>query len=73
METSTQPACCDRGNEWAHLGSKRVRGFGAQPVSAFVFCSEQGFLGFYMASLPLSANVQSLTVLTTTMPFVGRG
>ena len=27
----------------------------------------------YMASLPLSANVQSLTVLATTMPFVGRG
>ena len=27
----------------------------------------------YMASLPLSANVQSLTVLATTMPFIGRG
>ena len=27
----------------------------------------------YMAGLPLSANVQSLTVLATTMPFVGRG
>ena len=27
----------------------------------------------YMASLPLEANVASLTVLATTMPFVGRG
>jgi NAD(P)-dependent dehydrogenase (short-subunit alcohol dehydrogenase family) len=27
----------------------------------------------YMASLPLDANVQSLTVLATKMPFVGRG
>jgi NAD(P)-dependent dehydrogenase (short-subunit alcohol dehydrogenase family) len=27
----------------------------------------------YMASLPLTANVHSLTVLATTMPFVGRG
>jgi len=27
----------------------------------------------YMASLPLSANVQFMTVMATTMPFVGRG
>ena len=27
----------------------------------------------YMAGLPLSANVQSITVMATTMPFVGRG
>ncbi len=27
----------------------------------------------YMASLPLEANVQSLTVMATKMPFVGRG
>ncbi|MDB6040072.1 MAG: 3-oxoacyl-ACP reductase, partial [Verrucomicrobiales bacterium] len=27
----------------------------------------------YMASLPLNANVASLTVLATKMPFVGRG
>ncbi|MFN3859883.1 MAG: SDR family oxidoreductase [Roseateles sp.] len=27
----------------------------------------------YMASLPLSANVQSMTVMATAMPFVGRG
>ena len=27
----------------------------------------------YMASLPLSANVQSMTVMATQMPFVGRG
>ena len=27
----------------------------------------------YMAGLPLSANVQSMTVMATTMPFVGRG
>jgi len=27
----------------------------------------------YMASLPLEANVLSLTVMATKMPFVGRG
>ena len=27
----------------------------------------------YMASLPLDANVQFMTVMATTMPFVGRG
>ena len=27
----------------------------------------------YMASLPLDANVQSMTILATTMPYVGRG
>ena len=29
--------------------------------------------GVYMASLPLDANVQFLTVMATKMPFVGRG
>jgi NADP-dependent 3-hydroxy acid dehydrogenase YdfG len=27
----------------------------------------------YMASLPLSANVQFMTVMATNMPFIGRG
>ncbi len=27
----------------------------------------------YMASLPLEANVQFLTIMATTMPFIGRG
>jgi NADP-dependent 3-hydroxy acid dehydrogenase YdfG len=27
----------------------------------------------YMASLPLNANVQFMTVMATTMPFIGRG
>ena len=27
----------------------------------------------YMAGLPLSANVQTMTVMATNMPFVGRG
>jgi hypothetical protein len=27
----------------------------------------------YMASLPLDANVQSLMVMATNMPYVGRG
>jgi NADP-dependent 3-hydroxy acid dehydrogenase YdfG len=27
----------------------------------------------YMANLPLAANVQTMTVMATTMPFVGRG
>ncbi len=28
---------------------------------------------YHMASLPLSANVQSMTIMATTMPYVGRG
>jgi len=27
----------------------------------------------YMANLPLDANVQFITVMATTMPFIGRG
>ena len=27
----------------------------------------------YMAALPLDANVQFLTIMATTMPFIGRG
>jgi NADP-dependent 3-hydroxy acid dehydrogenase YdfG len=27
----------------------------------------------YMASLPLEANVQFMTVMATNMPFIGRG
>jgi len=27
----------------------------------------------YMANLPLDANVQFMTLMATTMPFVGRG
>ena len=27
----------------------------------------------YMASLPLEANVQFMTVMSTTMPYIGRG
>ena len=27
----------------------------------------------YMASLPLDANVQFMTITATTMPFIGRG
>ena len=27
----------------------------------------------YMAGLPLAANVQFMTVMATTMPFIGRG
>jgi NADP-dependent 3-hydroxy acid dehydrogenase YdfG len=27
----------------------------------------------YMASLPLDANVQFMTVMATTMPYIGRG
>ena len=27
----------------------------------------------YMASLPLDANVQTITVMATKMPFIGRG
>jgi hypothetical protein len=27
----------------------------------------------YMAGLPLSANVQFMTVMATTMPYIGRG
>ena len=29
--------------------------------------------GVYMASLPLDANVQFMTIMATKMPFIGRG
>jgi hypothetical protein len=38
--------------------------FGAQHVADAVL---------YMAALPLDANVQFLTIMATTMPYIGRG
>jgi len=35
--------------------------------------SHVGSAVLYMASLPLDANVQFLTIMATKMPFIGRG
>ena len=35
--------------------------------------AEVGRAVVYMASLPLDANVQVMTVMATKMPFIGRG
>ncbi len=42
-------------------------------VEAVMDVSECARAIVYMASLPLEANVQFLTVMATKMPFVGRG
>lgn len=45
----------------------------SQPVMETMDVSHAAAAVFHMASLPLSANVQSMTVMATKMPFVGRG
>ena len=45
----------------------------SQPVMETMDVSHASEAVFHMASLPLSANVQSMTVMATKMPFVGRG
>ena len=55
------------------MGSGRSRPDGSvQPEPTFDV-AHVGEAVVYMAGLPLSANVPSLTVMATKMPFVGRG
>jgi len=67
----------DIGNALTEMALPMTRGVpqahGAVAVEATMDVAHVASAVLYMASLPLSANVQSLTVMATTMPFVGRG
>ena len=72
-------ACCqiDIGNAATDMGNGAAAG-AAQPDGSIrrepvMDVAEVGRAVRYMASLPLDANVATLTVMATKMPFVGRG
>jgi len=67
----------DLGNALTEMAQPMSRGVrqanGEIAVEATMDVAHAVSAVLYMASLPLSANVQSMTVMATTMPFVGRG
>jgi NAD(P)-dependent dehydrogenase (short-subunit alcohol dehydrogenase family) len=67
----------DIGNAATEMTAKMKRGVrqanGAIAVEPTMDVEHVARAVLYMASLPLDANVSSLTVLATKMPFVGRG
>lgn len=67
----------DIGNAATDMGAGAAAGAeqadGSVRPEAVMDVAEAARAVAYMASLPLGANVQQLTVLATTMPFVGRG
>jgi NAD(P)-dependent dehydrogenase (short-subunit alcohol dehydrogenase family) len=67
----------DIGNAATDMTEKMARGVpqanGSMAVEPRMDVEDVARAVVYMAGLPLSANVQSMTVMATTMPFVGRG
>ena len=67
----------DIGNAATEMTEKMARGVpqanGTLAVEPRMDVEDVARAVVYMAGLPLSANVQSMTVMATTMPFVGRG
>lgn len=67
----------DIGNAATDMGGRMAKGVpqanGTIAAEAVMDVREVARAVVYMASLPLDANVQSLTVMATKMPFVGRG
>jgi len=67
----------DIGNAATEMTSKMARGVsqadGTLAVEPLMDLSHVGSAVLYMASLPIEANVQFLTIMATKMPFVGRG
>ncbi len=67
----------DIGNAATDMTEKMARGVpqahGGLAVEPRMDVEDVARAVVYMAGLPLSANVQSMTVMATTMPFVGRG
>ena len=65
------------GNALTDLAAKMASGVpqanGTVAVEPLMDVSHVASAVLYMASLPLDANVQFLTVMATKMPFVGRG
>jgi NAD(P)-dependent dehydrogenase (short-subunit alcohol dehydrogenase family) len=72
-------ACCqiDVGNALTELSARMQKGVpqanGSIAVEPMMDVQHVANSVLYMASLPLEANVQFLTVMATKMPFVGRG
>jgi NAD(P)-dependent dehydrogenase (short-subunit alcohol dehydrogenase family) len=67
----------DVGNADTRMASRQTAGTeqadGSVAVEPTIDASHVAKAVLYMASLPLDANVQFLTVLPTKMPFIGRG
>ncbi|MEM9812195.1 MAG: SDR family oxidoreductase [Pseudomonadota bacterium] len=67
----------DIGNALTDMAQKMTQGVpqanGSIAVEAVMDPEHVATSVLYMAELPLSANVQFMTVMATTMPFVGRG
>ncbi|MBI2959435.1 MAG: SDR family oxidoreductase, partial [Betaproteobacteria bacterium] len=67
----------DIGNAVTEMSEKMARGVpqanGSVAVEPRMDVAHVASSVLYMASLPLEANVQFLTVMATKMPFVGRG
>ncbi|MDG0852276.1 SDR family oxidoreductase [Roseateles puraquae] len=67
----------DIGNAATDMTEKMARGMpqanGQLAVEPRMDVEDVARAVVYMASLPLSANVQTMTVMATSMPFVGRG
>ncbi len=72
-------ACCqiDIGNALTEMAAKMTKGVpqanGEIKIEPTMDVQHVADSVLYMASLPLEANVQFLTVMATKMPFVGRG
>jgi NAD(P)-dependent dehydrogenase (short-subunit alcohol dehydrogenase family) len=72
-------ACCqiDIGNAHTELAARMANGVpqanGTIAVEPLMDVNHVASSVLYMASLPLEANIQFLTVMATKMPFVGRG
>jgi NAD(P)-dependent dehydrogenase (short-subunit alcohol dehydrogenase family) len=67
----------DIGNAMTDLAAKMAKGVpqanGTIAVEPLIDAAHVASAVLYMASLPLDANVQFMTVMATKMPFIGRG
>ena len=67
----------DVGNAMTELASRMSRGVkqanGEIAVEAMMDVREVADAVVHMSSLPLSTNIQFITIMATKMPFVGRG
>ncbi len=67
----------DIGNALTELSARMATGVlqanGETAIEPMMNASEVGDAVVYMAGLPLTTNIQSMTIMATKMPFVGRG
>ena len=67
----------DIGNALTELSARMTQGVlqahGGIAVEPMMDVKEVADAVLHMAKLPLSTNVQSMTIMATNMPFVGRG